>query len=197
MTALDPRYLALNPFGSPLLIAAALALLTYWLAEIVGAPRTAVGVGPADVPEAIVENARAIAFDQAGQPRYYLLAERMRHYPAGDRSELDEPRFRSETPGEIAWRVTARRGELVGEADEIHLYDEINVERQAPGAAEPIRLTTSYLLVRPDAETLSTDRAVRLRQGSSVIDAGGMQADGKARTLELSGRVRGLYANPR
>lgn len=198
MTALDPRHFTQHPFGSPVLVAAALALLTYWLAEIAGEPLTAGPSGPAGVPDAIVENARATAFDAAGQPRHHLLAERIRHYPAGDRSELDEPRFRSEQPGRATWRVSARRGELTGRADEIHLHDEVDVERRVPGVAEPIRLATQYLLVHPDAETFSTDHAVRLRQGSSVVDAaGGLRADGKARTLELIGRVKGIYENPR
>lgn len=184
-----------QPYWSPLVIAALFAALTFWLARLAQMPFAADVDGFGHEPDYIVERFQAIAFDTQGKPRYRLAADRLTHYMDDDTTELDQPRFVREVPGEPAWHADARRGVVSSNGENVHLLDDVRVVRREAAGGEPMVMTTDYLWVIPEADILRTDKPVTIRQGSSVIQAGGLEVEGKQRTLELAGRVRGTYAN--
>jgi lipopolysaccharide export system protein LptC len=184
-----------HPYWPPLVIAAVFAAITFWLARLAQVPLAADMAGFGHEPDYIVENFRAIAFDVQGKPRHRLAAERLTHYMDDDTTALDQPRFQREGVGEPTWRVASKRGVVSANGENIHLLDDVRVERIVPTEPEPLVMNTEYLWVIPDADILRTDKPVTIRQGSSVVVASGMEVEGKQRTLELTGRVRGVYAN--
>jgi lipopolysaccharide export system protein LptC len=182
-----------HPYWWPLAIAAGLAAVTFWLARLAQAPVSLDMGGFGHDPDYVVERFQATAFDIDGKPRYRLAAERMTHYMDDDTTALAQPRFLREVAGQPTWRVAATRGVVSSNGENVHLLDDVQVERVAAGPSPSLTLTTNYLWVIPEADILRTDRPITLRQGTSQVTAGGMEVEGKQRTLALAGRVKGIY----
>jgi lipopolysaccharide export system protein LptC len=182
-----------HPFWLPVAIAGLLAVLSFWLARLAQMPAAMDMGGFGHEPDYIVENFQATAFDAQGLPRYRLAAGRMTHYMDDDTTALEQPRFVREIPGQPTWRAVARRGVVSSNGENVHLLDDVRIERRVAGQAVPLVLTTDYLWVIPEADILRTDKPIILRQGTSQVTAGGMEVDGKQHTLRLAGRVRGIY----
>lgn len=185
------------PYWLPLVIAGLLAVLSFWLARLAQTPINLDMGGFGHEPDYIVEDFQATAFDTQGMPRYRLAAERLTHYMDDDTTALDRPRFVREIPGQPTWRATATRGVVSSNGENVHLLDDVRVERKVDVQTMPLVLTTDYLWVIPEADILRTDKPITLHQGASRVTAGGMNVDGKQRTLELAGRVRGIYESRR
>jgi lipopolysaccharide export system protein LptC len=177
----------------PLAIAGGLALLTAWLGQLA---QTHPGGDAAPVghdPDYFVERFNATAFDINGAPRYRLSAEKMVHYMDDDSTSLDEPRFSRETPGLPRVRAQARRGLVSADGENVYFLGDARLEKAGDDGRPPLVLTTEYLRVIPEANLIRTEKPVTLRQGRSVLTAAGMVADGDKRTLDLVGRVKGVY----
>jgi lipopolysaccharide export system protein LptC len=140
-----------------------------------------------------VENLVATAFDSQGHPRYTLSAARMVHYTDDDTTTLEVPRFEQQAPGAPAIRAAARRGLVSSNGDHVHLLDAVSMTRAAHQGMPELVLTTDYLHVTPEAESMRTDKPVRLRQGTSWLAAESLYFDAKARILDLKGGVKGSY----
>ncbi len=177
----------------PLAIAAVMAALTLWLNHISEQPLPQDDAAFRHDPDAVVENFVATAFDRNGYPRYSLAATRMTHFMDDDTTTLESPRFEQNTPGAPSVRAEARRGIVSSNGEHVHLLDEVRMTRAASQSSPELVLTTDYLHITPEAEVMQTERPVELRQGRAWMTAGSLLVDGKSRTLELRGRVKGSY----
>jgi len=182
-----------HPYWLPLVIAGLLAAVSFWLGRLAQVPVSMDMGGFGHDPDYIVEAFQATAFDIAGKPRYRLSAEKMTHYMDDDTTVLEQPRFLREISGQPTWRAASSRGLVSSNGENVHLLDDVRIERDDGGQSPPLVLTTDYLWVIPEADILRTDKPVTLRQGASQVVAGGMEVDGKQRTLEFAGRVKGIY----
>jgi lipopolysaccharide export system protein LptC len=117
----------------------------------------------------------------------------MVHYMDNDTSTLESPVFLRDGPGVPRMTARSSHGLVSANGETVTLLDEVQVTQDSETGAPPMELTTEYLKVMPNADRLSTDKPVILQQGSSVLTGNSMAADGKARTLQLSGRVKGIY----
>ncbi len=179
----------------PVGLAALLALLSFWLNQLVEQPGTLDNAGFGHDPEYIVENFTAQAFDRQGDPRHRLEAARMVHYMDDDTTTLDQPFFRLTTTGQAPTEVRARRGLIIGQGETVHFLDDVRAVRLPHAGRPALTLNGEHLRAVPDAGILSSDKPVVFRQGLSVIRAGGMYADDQV--LKLTGGVRGLYDKTR
>ncbi len=177
----------------PLGFVALLALMSAWLNQLAERPQVLDNTGFSHDPDYIVEHFNVQAFDLGGRPRHRLIAQRMIHYMDDDTTELDQPRFRLTTAGQAPVDVSSRRGLMFGDRDSVHFLGDVRATRSATRDQSAFILTGEHLRVVPDAGLLSSDKPVILRQGTSVIHAGGMYADDHNKRLELTGGVRGLY----
>jgi len=179
----------------PLGIAALLALLSFWLNQLVKPPDLVDNAGFAHDPDYIAEQFSAQAFDSDGNPRHLLTAERMVHYMDDDTTELQAPYFRLTNAGQAPMEVRSRRGLIIGQGEAVHFLGDVRAMRQAGVGQAALTLDSEHLRVVPDAGILSSDKPVVFRQGHSVIRAGGLYADDHV--LKLTGGVRGLYEKTR
>lgn len=178
----------------PLLIVGGLVVLTAWLGQLADRrPATANTAVLGHNPDYFVDNLRATAYDVAGVPRYHLTASKMVHYMDDNTTSLENPVFLRDGPGVPRVQAVSDHGKVSPDGKIVYLIDDVRVTQDSLSGGLPIDLTTQYLKVVPDADQLSTDRPVVLRQGTSVVTGNTMAADGKERTLQLSGRVKGLY----
>lgn len=177
----------------PIGFAALLTLMSVWLNQLAERPQVLDNAGFSHDPDYIVEHFNVQAFDLSGKPRHRLTARRMIHYMDDDTTELDQPRFRLTTADQAPVDVGARRGLMFGDRESVHFLGDARATRGATRDQSAFILTGEHLRVVPNAGLLSSDKPVTLRQGKSVIHAGGLYVDDHNKRLELTGGVRGLY----
>lgn len=177
----------------PLALAALIALMSAWLNQLANTPVAYNDFGFDHDPDYIVEDFTVRAFDGEGRPKHQLVAQRLVHYMDDDTSELDQPRFRLTAAGRAPIDVSSRRGLIFGDRDSVHFLGDARAIRAATPEQSAFALSGEHLRVVPDAGILNSDKPVILRQGQSVIHAGGLYADEHNKRLDLTGGVRGLY----
>jgi lipopolysaccharide export system protein LptC len=174
-------------------LAAGLAALTFWLERTVSAPTGAASGARARVPEFVVDRITATGMDKSGRAESRLIAERMLYYPDEETTEVVEPRLTQFPAKGPPIRVTAERGTVNKEGDEVRLYGNVVVLRDPVEARPPLRMDTTYLQVFPKAEVARTPEPVVITEGNSKLTGVGMEYDNARRVLELKARVSGSY----
>jgi lipopolysaccharide export system protein LptC len=126
-----------------------------------------------------VQNMRTTRFGSDGQPVSQLQAERVTHYPDGDRAELQAPAFKSFGVGTDAWQVSASTGTLSPDAEraEDRLELEGDVQLYKPVAREGFfDIRTSALTVFTDTEEVTGDAPVTFQTRGSRAESAGVRA---------------------
>ncbi len=145
-------------------------------------------------PDYWAEGLRVVAMAPSGAPDRRLVADEMRHYPADDTSELDQPRLVVQSKDGIQWNIRAERGRVGPEGKWVLLEGAVRVQRGASPGVEPMELRSEALRVQPEAEYVETDQPVRLDSGASWVEAVGMEAwVGGPSRIKLLSQVRGHY----
>lgn len=183
-------------FWLPLVIVGGLVILTVWLDQLAGTPRTNANGVPGHDPDYFVEDFNATAFGVSGEPRYRLAALRMTHYMDDDTTSLDAPRFTREGTGMAKVVVRSLHGQVSPDGKNVDFIGDVRMMQERLAGGSPLELTTDYLRVMPETDRMLTDKPVVLKENGSELRAQAMLADGKQRTLELKGRVKGVYENP-
>jgi lipopolysaccharide export system protein LptC len=126
----------------PLALMLSLALLTLWLEHAAHVEEKPQALRRHD-PDYLITNFTTTTYNRRGEAETVLAAARMIHFPDDDSTELVEPRVLQSKPDQPRVRVRADRGTLSREGDEIFLYDNVVLVREA------------------DAQTPSRSRAAR------------------------------------
>jgi lipopolysaccharide export system protein LptC len=179
-----------------LAIAAGLAALTMWLERTVQAPARAQPNALEHDPDFIVERFIATSHDKSGRPESRLTARRMTHYPDDETTELEEPRlvqFRDQGP---PVRISAERGTVTRDGEEVRLYGNVLVVRDATKGRPALPMETTYLQVFPKQDVVRTPEAVVITEGESRLTGVGLDYNTRTRQLELKARVNGTFVRP-
>ena len=176
----------------PLALALALALLTLYLERAVREEDKHPALRRHD-PDYIVEKFRVTTYDRDGQAQSMLSADKMLHFPDDDTTELTAPRIVQTRSGQSALTLTADRGTLSGDGEELFLYDNVLLVRAAASGQPEARMQTSFLHVVRERSLVRTDREVAFTEGSRFLQGKGMQYDNETRRLELLEDVRGRF----
>ena len=174
----------------PILPLLGLLGVTYWLNQQVTQETPKPDNSKRHDPDAIMENFSAVKMNQQGAPRFIMAANKMRHYPDDDSTELDAPRITTLTSGQPPVHTFAQRGMVSSKGDEVFLHGNVNVVREASADREELKLLTEYLHIIPDQDLANTDRAVTIVDAHNTTRAIGLEMDNNARTLKLLAQVR-------
>ena len=174
----------------PLALMLTLALLTFWLDRAVREEVTHPSMRRHD-PDYIINNFVSTTYARNGAAETVLLAEKMLHYPDDNSIALLAPQVLQSKPGEPRFRVNADRGELKREGDEIFLYDNVVLVREAEGSRPEARMSTSFLHILRDRALVRTDRKVRFEEQGRLLTGRGMEYRNDTRELILLNDVRG------
>jgi len=170
-------------------LVAGLAVLTLWLERAVQEPG---GTRP-DLtqhdPDTIVERFTATKLDETGRPESTLTAQRLVHFPDDSTTELEEPRLVQLPERGPPVRISAERGTVLKDGEEVRLYGNVVITRDATDARPELKVETTYLQVFPNEDLARTPEAVVITEGRSRLSGVGMEFDNRARTLELKARV--------
>ena len=175
----------------PLGLMLALAALTFYLDRTVNEDDSHPALRRHD-PDYLVVNFTTTTYNREGQAESMLPAANMLHFPDDDTTELVAPRVVQTKPEQPKVTVRADRGKLSRDGEDIYLYDNVVLEREA-GAGPAARLTTEYLQVVRDRSLLRTDREVKIVEGTRALSGRGMEYNSETGHFALSADVRARY----
>lgn len=176
-----------------LLLIVLLSGLSGWLLDNLTEQDKEKQARPRHDPDFFMENFTVTAMNTTGTPRYKLSADKMKHYPDDDTSELSRPHiivFRAQTP---PWIIDANRGWISANGELVLLIGNVKVNRKASAETRAMSLTTEELRLRPNDDYAETDKAVTIVSGKDVTRAIGMRAYLKEGRLQLLSSARGKY----
>jgi lipopolysaccharide export system protein LptC len=176
----------------PLALMLALAGLTFWLEHQVQVEGG--GEHPSTRrhdPDYLVSNFTTTTYDRDGRAETVLSAERMLHFPDDDSTELAAPRVVHAKPKQPRFTVRADRGKVSREGDELFLYDNVVLVREADAGHPEARMSTSFLHILRDRALVRTDRKVLFEEPGRSLTGRGMEYRNDTRELILLNDVRG------
>jgi len=173
----------------PLLLMFSLALLTFYLERAVRVEESHPSLRRHD-PDYLLNNFVTTTYDRAGAAQAVLSAQKMVHFPDDDSTELTAPRMvQSRAPG-ARFTVTADRGVLSSGGDEVFLYGNVVLVREADALRPRTRMTTSFLHVLQERSLARTDQAVSIEEERRTITGRGMEFNNETSEIELRNDVR-------
>jgi lipopolysaccharide export system protein LptC len=177
----------------PLLLMLALAGFTFWLELMVREEEGGRQSTRRHDPDYIVDRLNHTRFNAQGVAESVLAAEKMLHYPDDDSTDLVAPRLVQTKADRPRITVTADRATLSQDGEELFLYDNVLVVREA-GAGQPeARMRTSFLQMARAQSVLRTDRNVVITEADRVLSGRGMEYNNDSGQFYLRERVRGRY----
>jgi lipopolysaccharide export system protein LptC len=172
----------------PLGVMLALALLTFYLERTVRDEDAPTALRRHD-PDYFVVNFTTTTYNGEGAVESVMSAERMVHYPDDDTTELFAPRMMQAKPREPRFSVSAERGQLSRDGDEIFLYGDVLLVRDASAERPEARMSTEFLHVLRDRSLVRTDRVVKIVEGGLSLTGRGMEYNNASRELLLRSDV--------
>jgi lipopolysaccharide export system protein LptC len=176
----------------PLLLMLTLALLTFWLERLVREAPQPQAQRRHD-PDYAVERFTLIEYGREGAPASTLSAAKMVHFPDDDSTELLAPRAVQTKPDEPRLTLSADRGTLSQDGNEMFLYDNVLMLRDGIAGQAGSQLRTSFLHLLSTRSLVRSDREVQIAEQGRSIAARGMEYDNRTRQLALHAQVRGVY----
>jgi lipopolysaccharide export system protein LptC len=171
----------------PLVLLILLALLTFWINRTVQPPLPKLDGSSRHDPDYIMSNFVTTQTDVNGDLRYKLAAVEMRHFPDDDTTELQRPRYTQFAIGKPYTEVQGLRGFVSSDGEEVQLFDDVKVTRQAFADKGEMTVETDYLNIRPNEDLVTTDRPVIIRQApKTVIYATGMVYEKKTENRDFA-----------
>lgn len=182
----------------PLILLLLLAILTFWVNKAVQPPEPKIDGSSRHDPDYIMSNFVTTQTDINGDLRYKLAATEMRHFPDDDSTQLQRPHYTQFAVDKPYTQVEGLRGQVSNNGEEIELFEEVKVTRQAYAGKGEMTVETAYLKIFPDEELVTTPNPVVIRQApKTVIYATGMVYEKKKHTVTLLHKVRAHYERPK
>jgi len=177
----------------PLLLMLALAALTFWLERTV---RQEEGVHPSlrrHDPDYVVDNLTHTRFNLQGLVDSTIVAAKMIHYPDDESTDLITPRVVQTKPNEPRVTLTADRGTLSQDGEEVFLYGNVLLVRDAGPERSETRMRSAFMHVINARSMISTDRDVLITEKDRELSGRGMEYHNDTKELFLRERVRGRF----
>lgn len=175
----------------------ALALGSFWLFEVM---RRATDGTTQDAkrtePDFYVENFSYIKISSTGKAQYHISGTRLTHNPQDDSYDITLPVVRNVRGEEPPITIRSERATVNNDNSQLHLYDNVHMDRPPSPQNEPLHVTSEYMLVLPDDDIVKTDKPVQITLGNSTLTGTGMLANNATRELHLASNVHGTYQAP-
>jgi lipopolysaccharide export system protein LptC len=177
----------------PLVLLAILAALTYWLDRAVQLPAGNRNELARHDPDYTAVNLSARSMAADGEIKSTLFATKMIHYPDDDTTFLQAPKLVSYSSGKSPITITSREALMSKDGNTVDFQDDVRVSRAAYDDKSELVMQTSFLHVIPDDKIAETDRPVTITDANTIVNAVGLELDGKTHILKLKSRVKGVY----
>ncbi len=187
---------------SPVLLLGGLAALSYWLDAQVQSPAQRRDGSTRHDPDIIAEGVRVLKLDANGRPLQLLSARRAEHFPDDLTTEFSDITLAETRLDKPPVKITAKQATLTGDRENVYFKGQVRAVREGmpattkEPASGPSSLATEFLHVKPNLGTAVTDQPVTITDSRGIIQATGMEADNKARTIKFKSGVSG-HMEPR
>jgi lipopolysaccharide export system protein LptC len=167
---------------------ALLMLGSFWAYEVMrrNSEDRANGSKVRSEPDYFVEDFNFVRLSQSGNTNYRVTGEKLTHFPQEDEFEILQPRIVSIDEDKTPMLIRADRAivkQKVKESanakpeDQIHMMDNVVIERAKSARTAAIIMETSSLILYPDSEKMKTDARVKMTTLRAMISAYGMEAN--------------------
>lgn len=181
-----------------LVLLAALAAGSFWLYEVLR--RAGDDVLPhveRTEPDFYMENFSYIKISKAsGKASYHFSGKKMVHKPQDNSYDIEAPVIHNRSEGKPSTTLSGDRGTVNSDYSEVHLYENVRMDRPGSPTNRPLKLRSEHLLILPDEDVVKTDTPVQIMVGESILNGTGMYANNATRELQLKNRVHGTYQAP-
>lgn len=176
----------------PLVLVLALALLTFWLERTVRDEEVHPSQRRHD-PDYLVEQFVVTKFNAAGALESTVSAAKMVHYPDDDSTELVAPRVVQAKANEPRMTLSADRGAISQNGEELFLFGNALLVREAGGGRSEARMQSSFLHVIGARSLVRTDREVHFFESARTLSGRGMEYHNETSQLFLRNQVRARF----
>jgi lipopolysaccharide export system protein LptC len=176
----------------PLLVMALLGLASWWLVK--HSPRSDASSTERAVsadPDYTMTHFALERFDATGRLKLRIEGERLRHFPAEDRIEIDDARIRAIALDGRVTLASARQALGNGDGSEVQLRGGAEVT-SSDASGVPLVMRSEFLHAFLVTERVQSHEPVRVTYGGTELRAAGLLYDHAARRLDLGGPMRAV-----
>ena len=150
-------------------------------------------------PDYFIERFNYIKISNNGKANYHVSGKRLQHLPVSEQIEIFEPLIHSYAATREPVVIRADRALVEQKSpedfserqeDKVFLHGRVEVTQAVESHPDFMQLTTNYLLLLPDADTVTTDQQVDILTPRMHISAVGMEANQTTQQVELHSKVR-------
>ena len=150
-------------------------------------------------PDYFIDHFNYIKISNNGKANYHVTGQRLQHLPVSEQIEIFEPLIHSYAASREPVIIRADRALVEQKSpedyperheDKVFLHGNVQVIQAEPSHPEFMQLNTNYLLLLPDADTVTTDQLVSILTPRMQISAVGMEANQTTQQLELHSKVK-------
>lgn len=178
-----------------LVIAAGLALLTFWLTgdqdEDQGGPIEGLDTRL----DYALENFEMRAFDEAGSPALRMWSPRLTNDANTRIGRVKDPRVELRHEG-FLWHLEADSAIINEDQTEVFLSGRVRLEREGEQAIDALNIDTSNVVLVVEDRIASSSQAVQLTDISGQLNATGFRVDMIKNEFQLDNDVQGTYVIP-
>lgn len=170
---------------SSVVLLSVLAAGSYWMAE-----RARLSdVVPRPVGHEVdyfVDNFKLTRMDEQGRPLYDLSAQRMTHYADDDTTDLLAPAVTSIRPDQPVVHMTAEKGHLTEDGEEVTLTGNVHIVRAATATNPELQAFGHSLVVYPETDIAKSTEPFEAIQGGSHLWGNTMVFNNTEHTLDMN-----------
>jgi lipopolysaccharide export system protein LptC len=176
-----------------LLAVVALAVSTWILSSPAHRPKTTQNTGNADLPGYYLKNAVLTDFDATGTPSVRLEAERIDQVAHSTEVVLSNVRVNYEAPNGQNWVLSGDTAHVQPGGKIIDVSGNVKLQGEATEHAGSAVVLTDTLSYNVPESTVTTQSDVRIEFGPHLLNARGLVANLKERTMRLESKVNGRF----
>ena len=132
-------------------------------------------------------------YDEFGQPSLNMRAPLLRNDPDQQIGTIERPVIKLHQVNAV-WDLSADTATVTADKEHIHLFGQVNVQRQEPLSGKWSELNTSEVEIQVTPQTATTDQPVSMFDGYNHLSGSGLELDLKTDTFALKQQVKATYA---
>lgn len=178
-----------------LVIAAGLAIFTWWLTGDRGDEQDAPTEGLDTRLNYALENFEMRAFDEAGEPVLRMWSPRLTNDAMTRIGSVEDPRVELNHEG-YNWYLEADSAIINDDQSEVFLSGQVLLEREGAQAEDALNINATEVVLLVDDRVAHSNEAVRLTDSSGELRAVGFRVDMIKNEFQLDNDVQGTYVIP-
>jgi len=172
---------------------AALAISTWLLTAPHRAPTEATSAHPSELPGYYLKDALLTDFDATGAPSVRIKADHIDQLAHGNEIALRQVRIDYQGPGAAAWYLVGNLAHVQPGGQVIDITGDVRLQNVATENGAEAVITTDTLSYYVAQAIARTDSNVHIDFAAQTLNARGLIANLKERTLRLESSVNGRF----